>query len=235
MNSLIRTLLLIYPRAWRGEYGAELAHVLAQRPLTLKTVIDVLWNGVRQRVHDAEPAALLGIVAMLYVLAGVISNVAGWAPPGGAVGRVVRDSSMTLPNVVIAVFETNLYALTLILCGCWTHLRYGGRASASGMAALRLGAVAGVPVMALGLLMLAGVVHLRVVGPGDPLPYFGSGWVYTYFTSQSHAPSWLAVFTAPFLRLPLAWIYGWIGGRIAGVIVRRRHADAFSSGQQHRA
>jgi hypothetical protein len=234
MNSLVRLLLRIYPPAWRREYGAELTHLLAQRRLTPNAVIDVLWNGVRQRVHDADPGVLLGVVTMLFVLAGVISNSAGWARPAGAIGGALRDSSMTLPSVTVAAFETSLYALTLMLCGCWTHLRSGARASKSGMAAVRVGAVAGIPVMAVGLLILAGVIHLRVIGPGDPLPYGGSGWTYTYFTSESHAPSWLAVFTAPLLRLPLAWVYGWIGGQMARVIVRRGHTGAFSS-TQHRA
>jgi hypothetical protein len=234
MNLLVRLLLRIYPPAWRREYGAELRHVVAQRPLTPNAVIDLVWNGVRERVHDADSGTLLGIVTMLFVLAGVISNIAGWARPVGAIGRALRDSSMTLPSVAVATFETNLYALTLILCGCWTHLRSGARPSESGMAAVRLGAIAGIPVMAVGLSILAGVIHLRVVGPSGPLPYAGSGWAYTYFTSDAHAPSWLAVFTAPLLRLPLAWIYGWIGGQMARVIVRRGNTDAFSS-TRHRA
>jgi len=234
MNLLVQLLIRIYPPDWRREYGAELAHVVAQRPLTPNAVFDLVWNGVRQRVHAADPGMLLGIVTMLFVLAGVISNIAGWATPAGAIGGAIRDSSMTLPSVTVAAFETNLFALTLVLCGSWTHLRSGVPPSGSGMAAVRLGAIAGLPVMAVALLILAGVIQLRVVGPSDPLPYAGSAWSYTYVTSGSHSPSWLAVFTAPLLRLPLAWVYGWIGGQMARVIVRRGHTDAFSS-TQHRA
>lgn len=218
---IIRGLLRVYPAPWRREYGPELAHVLAQQPLTAIVIVDVLWNGIRQRIRDAEPAVLIGFVIMVFVLAGVISNVAGLTAARGLFGGVLRDSSLTLPSITVTAFETNLYAIVLILCGYWTHLRDGGRASASGKAAVRLGALAGAPVVLVGLLMLIGALHLRVIGPGDPLAYSASGWTYTYVTSQSHAPSWLAVFTAPLLRLPQAWIYGWIGGQMARVIVRR--------------
>lgn len=223
-----RTLIRIYPAGWRREYGAELAHVLAQRPLTLMALGDVLWNGVRQRIRDTEPAILMGLTAMLVVSAGVIANIANLTAARGVFGGVLRDSSMTLPTITVTAFETNLYAVALMLCGYWTHLRHGGRASASGMAAVRLGALAGVPVMLAGLLMLVGAVHLRVAGPADALLNSGSPWTYTYFTPKPHAPSWLAVSSAPLLRLPQAWIYGWIGGQLARVIARRRAMNALT-------
>ena len=66
---LIAALLRIYPAAWRREYGAELTAILQGRPLGLRVMTDVLWNGLRLRVRAAEPSTILGLASMLFMLA----------------------------------------------------------------------------------------------------------------------------------------------------------------------
>lgn len=228
-DQIVSAMLRVYPTAWRQEYGAELADVLSQRPLTAGTVADVLWNGAGQRLRYTEPAARMGTLVMLCVIAGVISNVVAPASAGQGFAAVLKDSGKTLPTVLVTPLATDLYVLMLVGCGCWTHLRYGGPVSESSMAAVRLGALAGMPVMVVGLLMLLGTIHLRVVGPGDVLTLSRQGWTYTYYTARSHTPSSLSVLTAPLFRLPGAWLWGLIGGQLGRVVVRGQHTRPVSS------
>jgi hypothetical protein len=53
-------LLRAYPRAWRGEYGEELAGILARKRLSVSVVADVLGNGARQRLYLDEPWKICG-------------------------------------------------------------------------------------------------------------------------------------------------------------------------------
>jgi len=221
-DSIVRSLLRLYPAAWRREYGPELADLLSHRPLGFGVVINVAWNAARQRVRDAEPAVRLGGVVMLIILTGVIWNIAAPGFGGRGVAAVIQDSSKTLPTIVVTALASDLYVLTLIACGCWTHLRRGASVQQCGIAAVRLGAIAGVPVMIVGVLMLVGIVDLRVVGPGESATG-GLGLTFTYYTTRAHTPSVLAVLTAPLFRLPESWIWGMVGGQIGRAIRRRRH------------
>ncbi len=67
-NRIIAALLRLYPAAWRSEYGAELTDTLLARPLGLRVIADVLWNGLLQRARTAEPSTILGVAAMLVIL-----------------------------------------------------------------------------------------------------------------------------------------------------------------------
>jgi hypothetical protein len=112
---------------------------------------------------------------------------------------------MTFPTVTVGVLWSDGYALLLIACGWWVEaarrrsqpeMRRSG-----GMAAMRVTAIAGVPVMATGLMMMAGLL--------------GTG-----------APAWMApwaVLAAPLLRLPQAWVYGLIGQHLSRFIAGRAH------------
>jgi len=218
---IIRALLRLYPKTWRQEYGPELADVLSHRPLSLRIVFDVVWNGAGQRVRDADPAMRMGVIVMLMVLTGVVWNVTVPLSGGRGVAAVLQDSSKTLPTVVVTALASDLYVLVLVACGCWTHLRRGESASRCGIAAVKLGAVAGMPVMFVGILMLVGIVHLRIVGPGATEATMAEmGLTFTYYTTRAHAPSALTVFTAPLFRLPESWIWGLVGGGVGRAIRR---------------
>jgi hypothetical protein len=99
---------------------------------------------------------------------------------------------------------SDFFALALIVCGGWTELRYPGRLSRAGMAALRMSLMAGLPVVVAGLLSLSSV--------------------------RSVHPSALEVTTAPLLMLPMHFMYGFLGGSIASQLrsmtrwIRRRSA-----------
>jgi hypothetical protein len=222
-HRIVHALLRLYPAAWRQEYGAELADVLSQRPLTAGTVADVVQSAVVQRARYTEPSVRIGAGVMVFLFAGIVWNIAAPSLASHAFGAVLEDSSKTLPTVIVTPFASGLYVLMLIACGGWAQLRRRGPLSQSGMAAVRLGAVAGIPVMFLGVLMFLGLIHLHVVGPDDALTrWSGRGWTYTYYTAQSRVPSPLAVFAAPLFRLPESWLWGLVGGRLGRAVARRR-------------
>jgi hypothetical protein len=229
-DRIVAMLLRLYPAAWRREYGSELAEVLSHRPLSVRVVCDVAWNALGQRLRDADPALHLGLAVMAIVATGVAWNILVPVSAGRGLAAVLQDSLKTLPTVVVTPLASALYVLVLVACGCWTQLGLRRSLSECGTAAVRLGAVAGIPVMLVGLLMLTGILHLRVVGP-DAAPGTVSdiGLTFTYYTSHAHAPSALAVLTAPLFRLPESWLWGMLGGRLGRAIGRRRQTAAASS------
>ena len=225
-NAIMAALLSFYPRRWRQEYGDELQDVLRQRPLTLSIACNVAWNGVRQRLHDADAGLQLGVLLMAWVGISLAMNLLTPAGMPGAycADNALRDSAIRnegpfvaathIPSVIVSPGGPELYALVLMACGFCTRLREaGGSRWRPGAAAARLAALTGLPVMLLGLLLLAGIVDLRVISPADGHALSGaSRWTFTYCSPQHHAPAALSIVTAPLLRLPLAFVYGWWGG-----------------------
>lgn len=212
---MVTALLRLYPAAWRREYGPELADMLLAHPLDARIMGDVLLNGLRQRVRTAEPSTLLGLAAMLVILAGLVWNIA--APPlsGHGLAALLRESSKTLPTVIAIPLASELYVLLLVGCGCWTNLRHHGTLSRSGMAAMKLSFIAGLPLVLAGTLILFGVLSVIVLGPGDaPTTFAEHGFTYTYYNAQHHAPAPLAVLSAPLVRLPESWLWGVLGGQL---------------------
>jgi hypothetical protein len=191
----VAVLVRLYPAAWRSEYGAELRDVLLARPLGPLTIADVLWNGLRLRAPAAEPSTILGVPLMLVIMAGLIES-------GG--GAMLQPSSRTIPPVAVTVMTSPLLVYLLIFCGCWTHLRYGGSARRSGLAAMRMGFIVGIPVMLAAMLMLSGRLELRAVGAHAP-----------------PLPAW-AILISPMARLPECWIWGALGGLLGRQIARNR-------------
>lgn len=56
----MRTLLLaLYPRAWRRRYGAEIAELLAQEPLNMRLVIDLVRGALDARLHPELAGPIL--------------------------------------------------------------------------------------------------------------------------------------------------------------------------------
>ena len=131
---LIAALLRIYPAAWRREYGEELTAILLDRPLGPRVMADVGWNGLWQRGRAAEPSTILGLVSMFATLAGLVVS-----------GVVLRPSSMTFPTVRVTLLTAEFYVLLIVGCGCWTYLRHGDKVTRSGVAAMRMSLIAGIP------------------------------------------------------------------------------------------
>ncbi len=66
--------MCVYPKAWRSEYGCELASTLYRRPLTAIVIFDVLGSGIWQRLRHAAPWQLGGVVLMIWMIFGTALN-----------------------------------------------------------------------------------------------------------------------------------------------------------------
>ena len=199
---IVSVLLRLYPSAWRSEYGSELTDILDTRPLRPGVIGDVAWSGLRLRARAAEPSAILGLSAMLLVLASFVGTGVSY---GGTWTAWLKPSPTTFPPVV--ALASSFFVFLLVVCGCWTHLRHGGTAHRSGLAAMRMGFIAGIPIVLAGALMMSGRVELTFVDPRLPAP-----------------PPW-AVLIAPLARLPEFWIWGALGGQLGKRISRQKAAD----------
>jgi hypothetical protein len=234
-NWIVRILLRFYPANWRREYGAELADMLLARPLTVNIVSDVFRNALWQRLRASEISTLVGLAMLLVMLNGLVWNIIAPSPYGSA-------ASMLLQNL----WGSNLYVLLLVGCGLWTHLRHGGKLDRSGLAAVKISFLAGIPVMAAGALMFSGVLGVTVLRPGDtPTTLQQHGFTYTYYDatlrscwvrvegsegtwkaiqSISCPPAPLGVLVAPLFTLPASFLWGMAGGLLGRWIARgRRH------------
>ena len=166
-DRLVTVLLGIYPARWRREYGGELKDLLLTGPLGLGTIGDVVWSGVCQRLRSLEPLTVLGLVAMAAILMTLSWNIVAPQPYGTGWTTLLEPSDMTFPTIRIRPLVSELYALFLMACGCSMHLRHGTTPARSGMAAMKVCFLAGLPIMTAGVLMLLGVMHAIVLGPGD--------------------------------------------------------------------
>jgi hypothetical protein len=239
-NWVIRTLLRLYPAHWRREYGTELAGMLLARPLTLNILGDVFRSALWQRLRASEISTLVGLAMMLVMLNGFVWNIAAPAPYGS-------EASMLLQNL----WGSNLYVLLLVGCGLWTHLRHGGKLDQSGLAAVKISFLAGIPVMLAGALMLSSVLRVIVLGPGDiPTTFHQHGFTYTYYDAtlrscwirvQGPAGTWkaiqsvscppapLGVLVAPLFSLPASFLWGMVGGLLGRWIGRSRRRPVVTS------
>jgi len=191
-KSIVNALLSFYPRGWRREYGPEIADILLSRPLTTGIIANVLSNGLRQRVLVTEPSTILGL--MLLPIA------AYW---------LVHDQS------IVSLQTSNLYVLFLIGCGLWTHLRYGGALSRSGRAGVKLSVIAGIPVMAAGLLMLSGILDLHAAQDHCWIRVSDSSDLLRPIQTATCPPAAWGVLIAPVFVLPASWLWGMLGGFLA--------------------
>jgi hypothetical protein len=215
-GAIIAALLYLYPPRWRHEYGDELQDLLRQRPLRVGSVVDVAWRGVCQRWHEGGPVLAIGLFMVPWVAGLVANNIFG--PHGYVVActhGMLHDSRISFPSVLAEPGGAEFFAFVLTACGLIVRLRERVPRWRSGVAATQLAAVAGAPVLILGLLLIAGIVDLRVITPAGGAATTAHGWTYTYCTSEGRIPAPLAVFAAPLLRLPQAFLYGLFGGWIA--------------------
>jgi hypothetical protein len=220
---IVAALVRVYPAEWRDEYGPELTDMLLADRLDARTIGDVLWNGARQRIRTAAPSTIFGVAVMLAILAALVSNIVAPALDGRGLTDVLRPSSKTWPTVMVRPFESELYVLILVCCGCWTHLRHRGTLLQSGVAAMRLGFIAGIPVMLAGILMLFGILDVVVLEPGQARTMFhGHGLTYTYYAANHLRLNPFGVFVSPLFRLPESWLWGLLGGLLGRRILRSR-------------
>jgi hypothetical protein len=74
-----RTLLRLYPRAWRERYGDELIAMTGAGPLSIMAIVDLLAGAVDARVTQGEtmPRVLKSVCAANQVQMGVADGVRG--------------------------------------------------------------------------------------------------------------------------------------------------------------
>jgi hypothetical protein len=207
-HAVAAVLLKAYPFAWRMEYGAELTDLLAARPLTPFVIADVIWSGLRQRVRAADPSTLLGVSSMLAVVGGYILTPSRYDETWTA---FVRPASMTVPAFTVTFIASEVYAVLLLGCGCWTHLRSGTTPNQSGIAAMRMSLIAGIPVVAGGLLLAAGAIDVTFSGFAPHV-----------------APRPVPMVVSTLLRLPEAWFLGALGGGLSRWVRHGRQSPAAS-------
>ena len=173
---------------------------------------NVAWNGLWQRGRAAAPSTILGLASMFVMVGGLVVSGGRY---GGDAWAVLRPSSTTLPTVTVTFLASEFYVLLLAVCGCWTHLRHGGKATRSGVAGMRMSLIAGIPVMVMGLLMAFGFLDVMLLeAPG---------------AARIRPFAW-AILVAPLARLPEAWLWGTIGGLLGTRIARRRRRAATPAG-----
>jgi hypothetical protein len=210
-NWVVAALLRIYPAAWRREYGAELAGILLGRPLRPREMADVACNGVWQRTRAAEPSTILGLCSMLLMLTGLVVPGGSYS---GAWRALLQPSWRILPTVNVTFMASEFYVLLLVACGSWTYLRRGGRVTRSGLAAMRMSVIAGIPIVLIAVLLMSGFLDLAFVDARG---------------AATIRPSAFAILTAPLFRLPEAWIWGCIGGQLGKGIVRHRQTSGLGA------
>ena len=221
-DRLVTVLLGIYPARWRREYGGELKDLLLTGPLGLGTIGDVVWSGVCQRLRSLEPATVFGLVAMAAILTTLSWNIVAPQPYGTGWTTLLEPSDMTFPTIRIRPLVSELYALFLMACGCSMHLRYGTTPARCGMSAMKVCFLAGLPIMTAGVLMLLGIMHAIVLGPGDiPTTFREHGFALSYYSELRQPPGSLAVVLAPLARLGESWVWGAVGGSLGRTIARR--------------
>jgi hypothetical protein len=135
--------------------------------------------------------------------------------PYGGWTTVLEPSSMTFPTVRVSAMVGDVVAALFFCCGYWTYRRRGGTPSESGWAAATICLLAGIPVMVAGALLLLGAIDLSVVGPGESAAAIRDGLAFTYYSADGHSPSPLSVILFPLSRVPIAWLWGSLGGHCA--------------------
>ena len=212
-RGFISVLLRTYPAPWRREYGDELVDLLGSHPLGARVVADVLWNGVRQRLRSPQSAMVLGLAAMLGSLTLLVANVVAPQPYGGWT-TVLEPSSKTFPSVRVSAVAAEVFCLLFVACGWWTYRR-GGTLPQAGRAAAAVCLLAGVPVMVTGALLLLGALGVSIVGPGHSAGVVQHRLTFTYYSPDGQPVSPLMVMLYPLSRVPIAWLWGSVGGYLA--------------------
>jgi hypothetical protein len=214
----IEMLVRLYPPAWRREYGSELVELLATHSLSSRVVVDVLWSASRERIRSSEPAMWLGLPALFAALGVLIANVVAPQPYGGWT-TILEPSAMTFPSVRVRAVISDVFCVLLFCCGWWTYRR-GSALSQTGWAAARLCLVAGVPIIVVGALLQLGLIDLSVVRPGVAAAGIQRGLAFSYYSADDRSLSPVMVMLFPLSRLPIAWLWGSLGGYAARATAR---------------
>jgi len=219
---LVLWLMRLYPKAWRKEYGAELAEMLRARPLTARVCSDVVLSAMWQRVRAVEPATGVGIGLMFVMIWAIASIVLAPPPYVWSAGQAHNEQPALAERIefVQKPLRSEFYVIALFALGFWTAVR--GRQS-PGRAAMRAAVIASIPIALVGLSMLTGVLDYTELYPGQTPPaFYERGMFYTFYKGiqQIPGPVPFPMLLSPLLRLPGAWLWGTVGGSLG-----RKFAD----------
>ena len=220
---LVALLMRLYPKAWRNEYGAELAEMLRARPLTVRAWGDVVSSAMWQRLRAIEPATWVGLGLMVVITAAIASNIVAPQPYAWSPGQPHNEQPAVSEHIELLQkpLRSEFYVIVLFGLGFWTALR-GTRWP--GRAAMWASFIASMPIALIGLLMLTGVLNYTELYPGQTPPTFDErGIFYTFYKGiqQIPGPAPLPLLLSPLLRLPGAWLWGSIGGWLGHKFITR--------------
>jgi hypothetical protein len=222
-TKLVSALMHLYPKAWRTEYGAELAAMLQARPLTARVCGDVVRSAMWQHLRADQAVLLVGLVLMLMTIGAIASNIVD--PPSFG----YFWNRPTVPERIEFLqrpLSSEVWVLFLVGIGFWTARR-GNRSS--GWAAVQVSTIAALPLLVTGVLMMSGLLDFVELHSGQtPTTYHERGILYTFYQGfhQIPGPAPIAMLLSPLLRLPGAWLWGVIGGEIARRVFRSRRQTA---------
>lgn len=202
-DRIIAVLLRLYPQDWRRQYADEMRDLLQQRPLTIAVAVDVLRAAAWQRLRSLTPGTVLGFGCAALFIAGIAFTPTADGSSAGM--ALIRPSHMTFPTMKVTFFESEFFAVVLMACGYWTQLRRGRGA---GRAAAWMTIVAGLPISAIGVLMLFGIATVPMTAAG--------------LANHPITPYALNMVIAPLLRAPESAIWGFVGGSIGRWFSSRR-------------
>jgi hypothetical protein len=195
---ITRALMCVYPKAWRSEYGCELASTLYRRPLTAIVVIDVLRNGIWQRLRYTAPWQLGGVALMI------------WMTFGTALNSVAPLS----PSAYNRFFDINF--LIYFLVGYRTALRSNEALRAAAFASGKTASIGILPEIFVLSLWVARLIHPTVLDLNGSPSIIGSGFTDFYFRLSKGVPVNLVnlsemLIVMPLVCLPPAMFTGYVG------------------------
>lgn len=196
---VIRILLWIYPAIWRLEYGGELTHTLACRPLTLSIVFDVVRSGILQRVRCAEAWHIGGVVMAFWLI----------------IGTGVNSIAPLSPRAYNYFFQLNWYIELAVgyVSVAWHAKNLSAAAWAAGKAAL----IGFLPECFLVALWAAGLVHPTILDMRGAPHLIGQGITDLCIRSEAAVSSFHELIGIPLTLLP-ALVVGFVGGVIARTV-----------------
>jgi hypothetical protein len=213
---LISSLLRVYPKAWRAEYGAEFSEMLRARPLTAAIVFDVARSAMWQRFRAVQAPTWVGLGLMLAMSGAIAANIVDPPPYVWAPGQSISDQPELADQVKLVQrpMRSELFVLVMAGIGFWSAWR--GKPQPARVA-IRVWLIASIPSAVIGVLMVTGFLGYIELLPGQtPLPFDERGLVYVVYKAPLGipAPAPVAFLLSPLLRLPGACLWTIVGSSL---------------------
>jgi len=204
----VRALLCVYPKAWRSEYGCELASTLYRRPLTSIVVIDVLQSGIWQRLRYTAPWQLGGVALMIWMIFGTALN----------------SVAPLSPSAYNRFFDIN--SLIYFLVGYRTALRSNETLPAAAFASGKTAFIGILPEILILSLWAAKLIHPTVLDLDGSPSTIGSGFTFLCLRLSKGVPVNLSEMfvVMPIVSLLPAMFTGYVGA------VTSKTVSAFKAG-----